>query len=168
MASSARSRWIPNFLKPRRTARRNLEYDGGAIIAKDRVPASGTSRVRWGQAIQVPLHPAELPPVPVALAVRMTLREGYAGCGWYDEDGTRRGIQVGPGPCTRTIFLKLWNPALCRSLIVRNVRLRTPRCHTRATALAATPEGAGKPKLGAPASTGCPKIHSWTMPFDGH
>src|SRR6186997_789563 len=89
---------------------------------KRRIPIYGRADAQWFTAISLSLEPNELPSVPSSLAVCVALAHGYAGVGWYDVDGLAEEIHVGPGPCTRIIHLTLWNPALCRSLIVRSVR----------------------------------------------
>lgn len=88
---------------------------GGVVL-----PLSGTAIIRWETAIQVAFVPRDLPDRPTALAVTVTIERGDAGIGWHDVDGLAEELIVGPGPCTQTVHLSLWDPSRCRSLIIRN------------------------------------------------
>ena len=78
------------------------------------------STVQWSKAIEILFKTEERPGWPAALEAKVSLERGFAGVGWYDEDGLAEEIFVGPGPCLRTVHLTLWDPRRCQSLIIRN------------------------------------------------
>jgi phenylacetate-CoA ligase len=91
-------------------------------IAKNRVPVSAKSYVQWSTAIELVFSSHEKPTFAAALALKITLAHGYAGVGWHDMDGLAEEIHVGPGPCTRIVYLTVWNPETCQKIIVRSYR----------------------------------------------
>ncbi len=99
----------------------NRVTGGGGLVC----PVSGISNRQWSAAIDVSFNVDDLPRSASALTVKLLIESGKAGVGWYDVDGPAEEVVVDHGPGLRTINLTLWEPSLCKSLVIRSAS-RTP------------------------------------------